>query len=179
MGDGPKTFPLAAGPTGSPKHNVDRSPVMETGGVKMRIGIVIDELDPRRGGWSNGAGNLWCCGRRGYEPHIIAKRFGNTPLPRKLKRISLPAANLACVLPRPLKQVHKMELDLVHDMGAGWTCDIFQPHGGSHTAWLERREDMYPGGFGVSRAGSTRYCRDTETCSAIAKRQFATRRHRE
>jgi UDP-glucose:(heptosyl)LPS alpha-1,3-glucosyltransferase len=42
------------------------------------------------------------------------------------------------------EHVKQLKLDIVHDMGAGWNCDVFQPHGGSHLAWLARRADMYP-----------------------------------
>jgi UDP-glucose:(heptosyl)LPS alpha-1,3-glucosyltransferase len=40
-----------------------------------------------------------------------------------------------------------LALDMVHDMGTGWHFDIFQPHGGSYAAWMDRRLDMYPAWF--------------------------------
>jgi UDP-glucose:(heptosyl)LPS alpha-1,3-glucosyltransferase len=39
------------------------------------------------------------------------------------------------------------DFDVVHDMGVGWDFDLFQPHGGSHAAWMARRLDMFPAWF--------------------------------
>jgi UDP-glucose:(heptosyl)LPS alpha-1,3-glucosyltransferase len=47
----------------------------------------------------------------------------------------------------------RLDLDVVHDMGIGWHCDVFQPHGGSYYAWLARRAEMYPPWMrGIKRA---------------------------
>lgn len=117
----------------------------------MRIGIVINEFDPARGGMAE-----WCrqlvvaLASRGHELRLVSQRFGEMRLPGRVERHLLPwtksrmeFATLAA------NKVRSLELDVVHDMGAGWACDVFQPHGGSHHAWLARRLDMYPNWYGA------------------------------
>jgi UDP-glucose:(heptosyl)LPS alpha-1,3-glucosyltransferase len=117
----------------------------------MRIGIVIDEFDPARGGMEE-----WCrqfvaaVAQRGHELHLVSQRFGAMQLPGRVERHLLPRAKSRMDFSEcAAKHVRKLDLDVVHDMGAGWHCDIFQPHGGSHYAWLQRRFDMYPGWYGA------------------------------
>jgi UDP-glucose:(heptosyl)LPS alpha-1,3-glucosyltransferase len=111
----------------------------------MRIGIVIAELDRNSGGMGQ-----WCwqfvaaLAQGGHAVHVIAQRFGEAPLAAQIARHIVPATKSRMGFAHAAaRQVEKLELDIVHDMGAGWCCDIFQPHGGSHDAWLARRADMY------------------------------------
>jgi UDP-glucose:(heptosyl)LPS alpha-1,3-glucosyltransferase len=112
----------------------------------MRIGIVTTELDPARGGMGQ-----WCSqfvhalAYRGYELHVVAERFGAKPLPWNVARhrIDLNKSRSAFSAAAE-KQLRELNLDVVHDMGAGWRSDLFQPHGGSHVAFLARRMAMYP-----------------------------------
>jgi UDP-glucose:(heptosyl)LPS alpha-1,3-glucosyltransferase len=117
----------------------------------MRIGIVIDEFDPARGGLEE-----WCrqfvtaLARRGHDLHLVSQTFGEMMLPGLVKRHRLPRATSRMEFAESAaKKVRSLELDVVHDMGAGWHCDVFQPHGGSHCAWLARRFDMYPSWYGA------------------------------
>ncbi len=115
----------------------------------MRVAIIIDDLDRRRGGMSE-----WCwqfvsaVARRGCELHVVAQGFGEEALPagvfrhaisRTRSRVEL-AANSAEVL-------RAIAPDTSHDMGIGWHFDVFQPHGGSYAAWMTRRLDIYPAWF--------------------------------
>ncbi len=112
----------------------------------MRIGIVIAELDRRSGGIGH-----WCwqfvvaLAQRGHEVHVIARRFGHETLPASVTQHVLPVSQSRTIFAQAAASyLKRLDLDVVHDMGAGWRCDIFQPHGGSHYAWLVRRLDMYP-----------------------------------
>lgn len=112
----------------------------------MRIGLAIEHFDPRRGGveqWT------WQFVRRlladGHELHLASSSFckaaASLPLVRHLlprTRSRLAWAEAAETALRPLG------LDVVHDTGAGWFCNVFQPHGGSRQASFEQNQWLLP-----------------------------------
>ncbi len=102
----------------------------------MRIGITITEFDPSRGGaeaWtSQFAENL---ARRGHEVHVLATRFDNRAARSRVTVHPVPAARSRVALAEMFDDViSSFHLDVVHDMGVGCRCDVFQPHGGSRAA---------------------------------------------
>jgi len=112
----------------------------------MKIGLVIEHLDPRRGGaeqWTHQFAH-WLV-RAGLEVHIVAggfapgtERTGFVPhrLPHLAGRLEFARAAEKCL--------DALALDLVHDMGQGWHCDLFQPHGGSRAAAFEQNLYLLP-----------------------------------
>jgi UDP-glucose:(heptosyl)LPS alpha-1,3-glucosyltransferase len=102
----------------------------------LKIALVTKSFDPRRGGaeaWTyQHAVNLL---ERGYEVHVVARDFppeiANLPIGvHRLQHISTPLG-LAKAAEAKLRT---LDVDLIHDMGLGWYCDIFQPHGGCWAA---------------------------------------------
>ncbi|MEA1951982.1 MAG: glycosyltransferase family 4 protein [Planctomycetota bacterium] len=99
----------------------------------MRVGLVIEQFDPRRGGAEQWTAQFAAALiARGHEVHVIARGFGpqigGMPIVRHLLgdvRCRLGFARAA------EHAVRSLDLDIVHDTGCGWHCDIFQPHGGS------------------------------------------------
>jgi UDP-glucose:(heptosyl)LPS alpha-1,3-glucosyltransferase len=115
----------------------------------MRVGIVIDDLDRRRGGMSE-----WCwqfvgaANERGYDLHVISQGFGDEPLPAPVSRHRIARTNSRLAFAKDADRlVRELRLDIVHDTGMGWNFDVFQPHGGAYPTWLLRRLDMYPKWF--------------------------------
>lgn len=112
----------------------------------MRIGLVIPAFDPRRGGaeqWTWQFARLLA--RRGEEVHVLASQYRSQSddvaferhlLPRTHSRIGFAAAAEATA--------RKLRLDLVHDMGSGSYCDVFQPHGGARKASFEQNLLLCP-----------------------------------
>ncbi len=106
----------------------------------LRVGLVIERFDPQRGGveqWT------WQFARwmlaAGHEPHVFARGFspdavgvGIVPhlIPPSPSRVAFAAA--------VEQEVRRHDLDVVHDNGYGWFCDVFQPHGGSRRASFEQ-----------------------------------------
>jgi len=107
----------------------------------MRIGLVLEQFDPSRGGreqWT------WSFTQRllelGHEVHVVARSCSS-------KALSLPIAchPIQCD-PSPIAfagavraVLEPLALDIVHDMGMGWYCDVFHPHGGSMASSAERK----------------------------------------
>jgi UDP-glucose:(heptosyl)LPS alpha-1,3-glucosyltransferase len=122
----------------------------------------------------------WCwqylsaLARRGHDVHVVAGNIGSTRLPPRVvshiipqskSRVSFAVAAAAIV--------QRLELDVVHDMGAGWSCDVFQPHGGSHYAWLARRADIYPSWFQSLKRTLDRLAPRQRDFLRHCRRQFA------
>src|SRR5262245_48717301 len=115
----------------------------------MRVGIVLDDLDRRRGGMGE-----WCwqfvnaVAARPLDLHVIAQAFGVESLPPHVTLHPLERTKSREFFARSAASLLKsFNFDVVHDMGVGWDFDFFQPHGGSHAAWMARRLDMYPPWF--------------------------------
>ena len=150
-----QTAALAAGSIRPPKHLVDRTPILEASSVTlMRVGIVLDDLDRRRGGMGE-----WCwqfvnaVANRPLDLHVIAQAFGVEPLPAQVTLHPVERSKSREFFAQSAASLLKsFNFDVVHDMGVGWHFDLFQPHGGSHAAWEARRLDMYPRWFRASEA---------------------------
>ncbi len=126
----------------------------------MRIGLVLDHFDPTRGGveqWTWQLANRLLNFR--HEVHVVASDFG--PLYQGLARSSswtdLHPEGPAIVrhkLPGIRSRVGRaqaaaeclcqLKLDIIHDMGLGWYCDVFQPHGGARQAAFEQNLLLIP-----------------------------------
>ena len=112
----------------------------------MRVGLVLDHYDPARGGVEQWTYQLACeLLRRGVEVHVVAGGFG-------------PALADSGIVPHTLGPLESrtergaeiegllrtLDLDVVHDMGVGWYCDVFQPHGGSRLAAVRQNLQLIP-----------------------------------
>lgn len=110
----------------------------------MKIALVIHAFDAKMGGAEH-----WTCqyarllAAQGHQLHVIARDFGpeadelgvvRHPLPATKNRLQLAtaAAEIAETLPD----------HVIHDMGLGWQCDLFQPHGGARKASYEQNLAM-------------------------------------
>lgn len=112
----------------------------------MRIGLVIENLDPRRGGaeqWTTQFA-AWLA-RSGHEVHVVAGSF--SPEVAKLGIVAhrLPATGSRIEFAQAAeRRLDELRLDVTHDMGYGWHCDVFQPHGGSRAAANEQNLLLAP-----------------------------------
>ena len=78
-------------------------------------------------------------GARGGRRILPGSRRGRHPLS------SAAADPHARPTRKPQELLRGLQLDVVHDMGLGWYCDVFQPHGGSRTASFEQNLLGSPG----------------------------------
>lgn len=102
----------------------------------MQVALVIDRFDPRLGGmeqWTHQFSQRLI--RWGHQVHVLARKFspdvarlGITPhvIAPQSSRLEFGAAVQA--------HARTLRMDVIHDMGVGWHCDVFQPHGGSRRA---------------------------------------------
>jgi UDP-glucose:(heptosyl)LPS alpha-1,3-glucosyltransferase len=141
----------------------------------MRIGLVLEQFDPARGGreqWT------WSFTQRllelEHEVHIVARSCS-----AKALRLPISCHPIHCD-PSPIAfagavraVLEPLALDIVHDMGMGWYCDVFHPHGGSMAASAERKLLFLPPWLrGLKRAANCVLPRH-RTFQALMRRQYA------
>ncbi len=105
----------------------------------MRVGLVLESLDPRRGGLEQWTWQFAPqAAASGHEIHIVASHLCEqaSALPVTFHRVKPSRSPLARAA--AMEQVlRSIPLDVIHDMGCGWYADIFHPHGGSSVAFRE------------------------------------------
>jgi UDP-glucose:(heptosyl)LPS alpha-1,3-glucosyltransferase len=106
----------------------------------MNIGLVLEDFDPSRGGLANWTWQFAVAlSERGHEVHIVALEFADEAchpslhLHRATKGRS-PFQKAAALE----EQLRNLRLDVIHDMGCGWSADVFHLHGGSSVAHWEQ-----------------------------------------
>jgi UDP-glucose:(heptosyl)LPS alpha-1,3-glucosyltransferase len=123
----------------------------------MKVGLVIEHFDPRRGGAERWTHQFveWLL-RLGHEVHVVASGFATDFERTGMIAHRLPAASGRVEFAREAeRKLDSLSLDVVHDMGHGWHCDLFQPHGGSRVAAFEQNLRMLPGWLRmIKRRGS-------------------------
>jgi UDP-glucose:(heptosyl)LPS alpha-1,3-glucosyltransferase len=112
----------------------------------MRIGLVIESLQPQRGGaehWTWQFAN-WLV-RAGHEVHVVAGSFAPDVERRGITPHKVEAARSRVEFAQAIeRKLDSLSLDVTHDMGCGWSGDVFQPHGGSRTAAFEQNLLLLP-----------------------------------
>jgi UDP-glucose:(heptosyl)LPS alpha-1,3-glucosyltransferase len=112
----------------------------------MKIALVIDHLDPRRGGaeqWTfQHAERLLA---RGHEVHVVAQGVNGPaarldivphllgPIRSVLQRAAAAAATL-----------ERLPVDMIHDVGLGWHSHVLQSEDGSRLAQWEQKLLLLP-----------------------------------
>jgi UDP-glucose:(heptosyl)LPS alpha-1,3-glucosyltransferase len=112
----------------------------------VRIGLVIEEFDPRRGGveqWTSQAVEELAA--RGHEVHVVARRFSAAALAMPIVAHPLGDVRGRIAFGEAAgRMIRSLNLDVAHDTGCGWHCDVFQPHGGSRVAAAARNLLLLP-----------------------------------
>lgn len=141
----------------------------------MRIGLVLEQFDPARGGreqWT------WAFTQRllelGHEVHVVARAFST-----KTRQVPIACHPVYCD-PSPIAfagavraVLEPLTLDIVHDMGMGWYCDVFHPHGGSMASSAERKLLFLPAWLRGLKRMANRMLPRHRTFHTLMQRQYA------
>jgi UDP-glucose:(heptosyl)LPS alpha-1,3-glucosyltransferase len=112
----------------------------------VRVALVLEQFDPPRGGlerwsWRFAAQLL----QRGHEVHVVARRFSPQALAMPIIAHRLEGAGSRLGLAEAARaKLFELAPDVIHDMGCGWYCDVFHPHGGSWTSLSQRKLLLLP-----------------------------------
>jgi UDP-glucose:(heptosyl)LPS alpha-1,3-glucosyltransferase len=108
----------------------------------MKIGLVIFQADPQRGGAERYSADIAAAlAQRGHQVDLISKRFGpDIPgvnfVPLAVKAPSR-AGRYLQFLDRVEKHLERHKYDIVHSMLPVRSCDLYHPHAGMAKAALE------------------------------------------
>ena len=147
---------------------------VEIGGRGMKIGLILERFDPGRGGleqwcWRFAAGML----ARGHEIHALAGSFSETVRRLPIVAHQLRAARGRLDFGRAAEETARgLDLDIIHDTGAGWYCDVFQPHGGSRFAAIEQNVRLLPPYMRPAKRTAARFLPRYREFAALMKRQY-------
>jgi len=141
----------------------------------MRIGLVIEHFDPHRGGaeqWTYQFAERLLAG--GHEVHVVAGRLAESTQPMPILRHHLPDTHgrleFAAAAERKLRT---LPLDVIHDMGSGWFCDVFESHDGSRYAQWEQKLRTIPRWLRPVKRRMTRVLPRYQEFRRLLARQFA------
>src|SRR5262245_50290511 len=117
----------------------------------MKIALVIKQFDPARGGAEHWTWQYahWLLAQ-GHDVHVVASGFAacapspSGALPRIVPHVVPPLRSLLAWADAAADVAKRVRADVVHDMGRGWYCDVFQPHGGSRTASFKQNLLLLP-----------------------------------
>ena len=68
--------------------------------------------------------------------------------------------------------IHILDVDIIHDMGIGWYCDIFQSHDGSRLAQREQKQLTVPSYLRLLKRASYHVLARYRVFDALSARQF-------
>ncbi|MHB1036694.1 MAG: glycosyltransferase family 4 protein [Pirellulales bacterium] len=143
----------------------------------MKVALVIDCFDPRRGGaeqWtSQFAARLV---RDGHEVHVVTDHRAPEAAHPGLVLHRLPRGGSRLEFAADAeRKLRALEPEVIHDMGVGWYCDVLQPHGGSRQASMRQNLLLLPGWLRPLKQGLMRVLPRYREFDALAARQYAGR----
>jgi UDP-glucose:(heptosyl)LPS alpha-1,3-glucosyltransferase len=140
----------------------------------LKVALVLEQFDPKAGGLEHWTFNLAKeLLARGHEVHIVAARFASADLPIMQHQFLAD--------PSPQTQAQHIEaalqgirVDIVHDMGHGWSADVFQPHTGSRVLNLRRDLASMPIALRMRKLLSPRFWNWRRQLRATEHRQMSS-----
>lgn len=141
----------------------------------MKIGLVLDCYDPRRGGveqWTHQFANQLL--HAGHEVHVVARSFAVGAAAPELECHAIDCgASRARFAAAAEATLRRLNLDVVHDTGCGTYADVFQPHGGSRVAAFEQNLALMPAWQRPWKRAFARWLPRYREFAALSKRQYA------
>lgn len=112
----------------------------------MRIGLVIEHFNPQRGGaeqWTYQFTDRLLAA--GHEVHVVAGYFSPSVRDMPIVRHKVEGIGSRLGFAAAAEAVLRtLYLDVIHDMGSGWYCDLFESHDGSRFAQWEQKLKTMP-----------------------------------
>ena len=140
----------------------------------MKIGLVLECFDPERGGLER-----WCWRfasamvSRGHQVHVLAGSFSETARRLPIVAHQMRATRGRLDFGRAAEETARgLDLDVIHDTGAGWYCDVFQPHGGSRIAAIEQNVRMMSRYLQPAKRRAVKVLPRYREFAALARRQY-------
>ncbi len=140
----------------------------------MRVAIIIYRISRNRGGaekWTHRY--IQWLAARDVRVHLVASRPPSRKLADAMDQTTiLASSNRFEFARRVASEFDRREVDVVHDMGFGYECDVFHPHSGSQFALDAARANSH---YGLSRAGflfARRFGHRQRRLAELSRQQF-------
>lgn len=160
----PSPCPISCGPTATKGTS-----------QLMRIGLVLDRFDRRLGGveqWTAQLADRLLA--RGHEVHVVARSVAERELRPGLTAHPVTARGSRVALADAAAEIlRRLDLDVIHDMGFGWYCDVLQPHGGSRFAANEQNLRLSPRWIRSTKRLMTRLLPRYREFDELCRKQYA------
>lgn len=140
----------------------------------MKVAVVLEHLDLRRGGLEHWT---WQFARtmagRGHEMHVVAQSFAAKQGSPRIWFHTVAARGSRMLYAAAVERtLLELGCSVVHETGAGWHCDVFQPHFGSRQALFERRLRAIPPILRPARRLANRLLPRYRQFERLAARQY-------
>ncbi len=111
--------------------------------------------------------------RRGHQIHVVARTFAQ-PVEKlaTATHVIENATTRIAFAEAAMRALQDLSLDVIHDTGAGWYCDVFQPHFGSRDAVFEQNLLFLPRALRPWKRAVSRYLPRYREFSTLASRQY-------
>jgi len=144
----------------------------------VRIALVLERFDPARGGaatWTAcfAAGLL----QRGHEVHLLCRHLGARLEHPALvvHRLERPRCKTAFAQAAE-QRLRILQPEVIHDMGSGWYCHIFQPHAGCWHALVEQKLELVSPWLRPLKRTIDQWLPRHKDLAKLAARQYADHR---
>jgi len=140
----------------------------------MKVGLVVEQLDPRRGGVEQWTWQFcsWLL-NNGHEVHIVGRGCAAEVANSGAIVHTVEAGNSRTVFAAALAdKLRTLSLDVVHDTGCGWHCDVLQPHGGSRAASFEQNLLLSPNWLRPLKRHATSWLPRYREFDELTRRQY-------
>ena len=116
--------------------------------------------------------------RQGFDVHLVAREFQNPPEGATCHPVSVRrGVGLRLRWGAAIEKfVNREKFDIVHDMGEGWTSDLFMPHHGTRVAGFEQNVRMLPRIVQPIQQGFHRWLPRYREFAELERRQYALER---
>jgi UDP-glucose:(heptosyl)LPS alpha-1,3-glucosyltransferase len=147
----------------------------------MNIALVIPNFDPHVGGaerwtWDFAARLL----RHGHVVHVVAQSFAVATdaelggvvrhvVPRVRGTFRQQRFGFAAGAEEILR---RLDVDVIHDMGHGWFCNVFMPHGGTRGGSMRQNVALWPAGLRWVKEASAKFLPRYRTFRELEQRQY-------
>jgi UDP-glucose:(heptosyl)LPS alpha-1,3-glucosyltransferase len=140
----------------------------------MRIALVIKTFDKHVGGAEHWTWQFarWLAAA-GHNVHVVASRFSADTAALGISAHCVPPLRRPTAWATAAEEVlRRLRVDVIHDMGHGWYCDVLQPHGGSRVASFEQNLLLIPPWLRPVKRGLARCWPRYREFDRVASRQY-------
>ena len=142
----------------------------------MRVALVIGKYHAFGGGaerWTDRHARYLI--RQGFDVHLVAREFQDPPAGATCHPVSVRGGmgsrlRFGAAIE---KVVTEQQFDIVHDMGEGWTSDLFMPHHGTRVAGFEQNVRMLPPLLRPIQDGAHRWLPRYREFAELERRQYS------